>query len=289
MRKAKIGLMQVCSDNTWDTPMCINHLMGLAETCLEHGADLVFMPEFYQYKHVADRETLNALAGAHRDGFLNRCQRLAKKFRAYVAAWDVEPGQGGYYNSCYIFGRDGNEVGRYRKVCITDTEEAKGILPGCDLPVFELDFGKIGIMICMDNYYPECASVLARRGAELILYPLYGDTFSSWETRTRARAIDNVVYVAPCPIQGYRCRPGTAWTGMIDPEGTVVCVVKDDGSTAVAEIDLGQTVVSHLSGGRDRSENLAEYLARSRNSAAFAPLCEPAQAKPWSEIITYRA
>lgn len=113
--------------------------------------------------------------------------------------WDYEYNDGKIYNSSYILDRNGVELGRYRKTQLTIGEH--DLTPGDDIPVFDLDFGKVGIMICFDNYFPEVARVLGLKGAELVLSPLYGDTLiPQWEIKMKARAIDNSMYIASSQI-----------------------------------------------------------------------------------------
>jgi hypothetical protein len=103
--------------------------------------------------------------------------------------------------------------------------------------VFDLDFGKVGIMICFDNYFPEVARILGIKGAELVLYPLYGDTLNpQWELKMKARAVDNTMYVAPCQIDmKYGIKMGISYTGMIDPEGNTIARLPEVGTWEVVE------------------------------------------------------
>ncbi len=285
MRRVKIGLIQVLQKNGEDYERRTQNLLDAARACLSEGAELVFFPEAYQ--HEPDRtviyrpqelRTLNA-------EWKNRCAALAKEFHAYVVPWDYEmDDEDNVYNASYILDRNGEEVGRYRKVHLTHSEQKKGIVNGKDFPVFDLDFGKVGIMICFDNYFPESARILGNRGAELVLYPLYGDTLiPQWELKMRARAIDNSMYVASCQISD--CRRGIVYTGLVSPDGTVLHRLDDAPSHTVVEVEMGREVKTHTTGIPEYTENIRSYLDRCHCPDAYAGIMEMPPVKDWEDVF----
>lgn len=114
---------------------------------------------------------------------------------------------------CYmteaLFDPDGREVGRYRR---TTPAHDPWIYKGGtywdvdwtkadELPVFETELGKIGILICSEVYVPELSRILALQGAELVFMPAgvpKGTLFDTWRTLMWARAIENLMYTATC-------------------------------------------------------------------------------------------
>lgn len=285
-RKAKLGLIQVTADYGWSVERCQEELLTLMERCLQEGADLVFAPEEAQYKSVGSVPR-RQLIETYSAEYLRRCSELARKYQAYVLPWDYELGEDGrIYNTTFLYDRAGKPCGQYRKVQITRGEWEKGLSAGDDYPVFELDFGKVGIMICFDNFYPEPATVLGNRGAELILYPLYGDTMAGrWDIRAKARAIDNTVYVAPCHIHASPKEGGASYTGLIDPEGNVVARLDREGSWQVVEAEMGKPVITETSGaGTGVHEDIKQYLRYMRNPQAFAPVLEETDKWPWEQV-----
>ena len=102
--------------------------------------------------------------------------------------------------------RDGTRIGVYRKVHCTPPALAGGQLPGDEFPVFEMDFGRVGMMICYDAYFPEQARILALKGAEIIFYPTMSDARGEaiWELVARARAVDNAVFVVASVMRNSR-------------------------------------------------------------------------------------
>lgn len=284
-RKAKIGLIQVDMQASDGYERRLDILTDMAEKCFEEGADLVFFPEAYQ--HVPDRtivyrpDELRVLAAEWKE----RCADLARKHHGYVVPWDYEAAEDGrVYNSSYILDREGCEIGRFRKVHLTHSEISKGLSHGSDFPVFDLDIGRVGIMICFDNYFPESARILGIRGAELVLYPLYGDTlFPQWELKMRARAADNSMYVACCQIDN---RFPVAYTGLVSPDGTVLHRLENKPSHLVAEVDLGRRVMTHTTGSEKYVEDIRDYLMRCRWPEAYGGLLEPTEnPKSWEEIF----
>ncbi|MCL2060299.1 MAG: carbon-nitrogen hydrolase family protein [Oscillospiraceae bacterium] len=292
MGKMKLGLVQVDNRGTQgcSVEQKLDHLYGLGEACLSEGADLVFFPEAYQYVGAPRESAGNEYFAATAAKWKERCAGLARQYRAYVAPWDYEvAADGKKYNSTYILDRGGAEIGRYRKVHLTHGELVNAKLtPGNDFPVFDLDFGRVGVMICFDNYFPECARILGLRGAELILYPLYGDTLTpQWDIKMMARAIDNQLYVAPCQLDD---KYNIAYTGLINPWGKVVCSLDASSSHQVVEIELGRQVITSTNGQPQLyHEYIGRYLEKVRNiaigNAAYGTLLEKSSSEwSWEEI-----
>jgi predicted amidohydrolase len=122
-------------------------------------------------------------------------------------------------------------VGRYRKMSLPDEEIEGGITPGSDTPVFDTDFGRVGMMICWDSSYPEVARALAARGAEVIFMPIAGGV----ESLVQARAVENQVHVV---ASGYDFR-----SGIFDRRGERIADAKGDPDVLLAEVDLAQPTV----------------------------------------------
>lgn len=281
---AKIGLIQVDGKTVNDIKTRQDKLLELAARCFDNGADLVFFPEAFQYDGNRDilhsHQKLNETA----DEWKSRCSALAKKYHSYLVPWDYTVKGDKIYNSSYILDRDGNEIGRYHKCNLTSSEMNNGLSIGMEYPVFDLDIGKVGIMICFDNYFPESAASLANNGAELILYPLYGDTLKpQWELKLRTRAADHSLYVASCQNQAYFDR---AYTGIADPEGNIIAKLDEINSFSVVDIEVGKAVKSDTYANHPHGENLRQYLHRCRNYKAYSSLItEGTKPKEWNEIF----
>lgn len=155
----------------------------------------------------------------------------ARKKGAYVVAGIYEREGKILYNTAVLLDRRGNLVGKYRKVYLPREEMEGGLTPGDDYPVFATDFGRLGVMICWDVQYADPARALALKGAELVLVPIWGGN----EELGKARAIENQVFVA---TSGYDYP-----TYIMDPAGEVIAQAREQGSAAVATIDLNRRYV----------------------------------------------
>ena len=193
------------------------------------GADVVCLPEGatvcgtkHTYADVAE-----AVPGPSTE-FLGA---LARRHRLYVVAGIYERDGATVYNTSVLIGRDGALAGKYRKVCLPREEIDAGITPGGDYPVFDTDFGRVGMMICWDVSYPEVARELARRGAEIIFLPIWGGN----ETLARARAIENQVYLV---ASGYDFR-----TAVYDKAGEALARSPDASGVIHATVDLNDRML----------------------------------------------
>lgn len=107
---------------------------------------------------------------------LSEAGKRAKAHRTYVICPLLTRREDRLYNSAVILDRNGQVAGVYDKVQpVTSRDDFTcmegGVTPGTELPVFELDFGRVGIQICFDLGFPESWAQLAERGAELVFWP----------------------------------------------------------------------------------------------------------------------
>ena len=170
--------------------------------------------------------------------YTEKMAHKAREYNCYMLFSLHEEGEEGfYYNTAILMDRHGEIVGKYRKTHLSMEEAEMGLTAGNALPVFETDFGKIGILICWDLYFAAPAAILAQKGAEIICVSTAGDA----HIQTYARAADNGVYAA---IAGYgRNEHATIPPSrIIDPNGNVMCAVEDDMGIACATIDLDKMI-----------------------------------------------
>jgi predicted amidohydrolase len=100
------------------------------------------------------------------------------------------------YNSAVLIGPDGEPVGEYRKVHLKG-EEKMAFRPGAKFPVFEVEFGRVGLMLGWDLAFPEAARAMALDGAEILAVCANWETpnVEEWRAYMLARAYENAVYV----------------------------------------------------------------------------------------------
>jgi predicted amidohydrolase len=153
---------------------------------------------------------------------------VARKHHAWIAAGLYEREGSAIYNTSVLLDREGRLAGKYRKVYLPREEVEGGITPGSDYPVFNTDFGKLGMMICWDVHFADPARALALKGADVIVMPIWGGN----EVLARARAIENKVFIA---ASGYDYP-----TQIIDPDGNIIAKHAGDGTVALATLDLNE-------------------------------------------------
>jgi beta-ureidopropionase len=133
-----------------------------------------------------------------------RLAALARKHRMVliVPVYEMEQ-EGVYYNTAQVINADGSYLGKMRKVHIPHTYpgfwEKFYFKPGTlGFPVFETDYARIGIYICYDRHFPECARILALKGAEILFNPsatTKGKSRYLWELEQPAQAVANGVFI----------------------------------------------------------------------------------------------
>lgn len=97
---------------------------------------------------------------------------------------------GARHNTAVLVGREGQIIGKYHKSHLALVEYENGMVPGDSYPVFDTEFGKVGMLVCWGAYFSEPARAMARQGAELLLVSTAGNP-THWHI---ARAKENGVY-----------------------------------------------------------------------------------------------
>ncbi len=178
------------------------------------------------------------------------CRRRAREHGMHVVGWTYERDGEHIYNTSFILSPGGDLVGKYRKTHPVPGETGETPVPGEthgetevtageELPVFDLPFGRVGIMICFDNWHAEVPRILAVKGARLIIYPTMNSPRDVFATLAAARAIDSGVFVAASVVLGCRVSGGCA--AIYDPRGEVVAGTGRRDGVAVGEIDLDKS------------------------------------------------
>lgn len=251
--------------------------LELVEEAARADADLVCLPEYLNIMglHPADwPETVG-----EQDPLFLAVQSLAQKHTMYVALPLLECRDGARYNTTLIIDRSGQVRGRYDKTHLTAVEsEDQSICRGDAYPVFDLDFGRVGVMTCYDGHFPEVARLLALGGAEIVLFPSLQRrlTAEQLELQVRCRAIDNCLWIAR---SSYGHADVTPWLpGMtagksciVDFEGTIVADTGPRVGIAVHTIDLDRPRVKERSFGGEVGDP-RDFLRNDRRPATYGGL-----------------
>ncbi|KZS51046.1 hydratase [Rhizobium anhuiense] len=144
----------------------------LAKAAKTQGAEIVVLPELADSGYTfRDGEEVAALAGPVPGGpSAETLRRLAEEFGLYIVSGIAEQDGDRFYNSALLCGPEGY-IGKYRKLHLWNNENRLFRKGDLGLPIFDLPFGRIGIAICYDGWFPETFRQLALAGAELVCVP----------------------------------------------------------------------------------------------------------------------
>lgn len=198
------------------------------------GLDLAVLPENAVTGEVSDAVASGVpLEGAVMDAFAGTARRL----RCYIVVptYQLDRSTKRAYNVGAVVGRKGELVGIYRKVhlALSDDENSMegGTTPGDYAPVFNCDFGKLGIQICFDMEFDKGWNELARAGAEIIAWP----TQSPQTAHPVARAMRNRCFIV-----------SSTWRSnatIFEPTGKIVASILPPERTLVQELDLSYVIL----------------------------------------------
>ncbi len=199
---------------------------GFINQAAEKGADIVCLPEGITLISTGKNylEASEPVPGPT-TGFMGR---VAARHGIYIVANIYEREAEAVYNTSVLLDRLGRIAGKYRKVCLPREEIDGGLTPGDSFPVFDTDFGRIGLMTCWDVFFPEPARCLSAKGAEIIFMPIWGGNLDLAE----ARAIENQVYLVS---SSYDMK-----TGVFDRDGILLAEGTETSPVALVKIDLNQ-------------------------------------------------
>ena len=208
-----IGLLQTaCSA---DAGANLKKTLALAERAAKQGAQIVCTQELFRSQYFCQTEDHKNFALAEKipGPSTEAFSKLAKKHKIVVIASLFEKRAAGvYHNTAVVIDADGSLTGMYRKMHIPDDPlyyEKFYFTPGdLGFRAWQTKFGKIGVLVCWDQWYPEAARLTAMQGAQILFYPTaigwhpgekkeYGaNQHNAWETIQRSQAIANGCYVA---------------------------------------------------------------------------------------------
>lgn len=218
---------------------CEQFAAPIAEAA-RRGADLVVLPETLTYygRKGTYADCAEPIPGPSTDYF----GKLAKQHDLYIVAGLLERDGHLVYNVAVLLGPDGAIVGKYRKVTLPRGEVTGGITPGHEYPVFNTRFGRVGMMICYDGFFPEVARALSNRGAEVIAWPVWGCN----PLLASARACENHVYLVSSTFTDVK----DDWTlsAVYGHDGRPLARASEWGAVALTEVDLDAPLYWHSLG-----------------------------------------
>ncbi|HMG35571.1 MAG TPA: carbon-nitrogen hydrolase [Blastocatellia bacterium] len=250
--KFTVGLIQMSTTASPDQNL--DRAVHFIEQAAEKGADVICLPELFRSQYFCQKEdaALFDLAETIPGPSTEAIAQVARKLNVTVVAPIFEKRAAGlYHNSIALIDETGAVAGLYRKMHIPDDPayyEKFYFTPGdLGFRAFDTAHGKIGALICWDQWYPEGARLTALRGAGILFYPTaigwhphekqeYGAAqLDAWRTIQRSHAIANGVYVAAVNRVGNE-KPSEGgagiefWGGsfLCDPFGVVIAQASND-------------------------------------------------------------
>ena len=206
--KIKVAATQMtCS---WETEENIYKATNLIKQAADKGANIILLQELFQTPYFCiqyDEDIFKLAQNFENNKILKQMSELAKKLNVVLPISFFEKDNNAYFNSIAVINADGNILGKYRKSHIPDGPgylEKYYFNPGnTGFKVWDTNFGKIGIGICWDQWFPEAARIMALKGAEILFYPTaIGDELMSeydssgaWQRVMQGHAAANIMPV----------------------------------------------------------------------------------------------
>lgn len=262
----KIGILQQCVGDNVKANM--QHIAEGIEKLAKDGAQLIVLQElhnslyFCQTENVDNFDLAEPIPGPSTEFYGALARRLGV---VIVTSLFEKRAAGLYHNTAVVMERDGSIAGKYRKMHIPDDPayyEKFYFTPG-DLGFHPIDtsVGRLGVLVCWDQWYPEAARLMALQGAELLIYPTaigYADSDTpdeqerqreAWTTVQRGHAVANGVPVITANRVGFEPDPSGQTKGIsfwgssmaVGPQGEMLWRAgRDEEESAVIDVDMSR-------------------------------------------------
>lgn len=218
------AIQQPCDDD--NRQVNLDFSIAKIREAAQAGADLVVLPELHLGKYFCQVEDhhLFDLAQAIPGETTDVLSALAKELSVVIVSTIFERRAAGlYHNTAVVFDKDGSIAGKYRKMHIPDDPgfyEKYYFTPGdLGFTPIQTSIGKLGVLICWDQWYPEAARLMALAGADLLIYPTaigwdkndtaeeHARQLEAWITVQRGHAVANGLPVISCNRIGFEFAP----------------------------------------------------------------------------------
>lgn len=185
--------------------------MALVTRAAEQGAEIVCLPELFDTPYFPQHRESEVLPATIPSAATERLSEAARSNEVVLVGGSLYEKSGGRtYNTSFIFDEEGEMIGSYRKVHLPQDQgfyERDYFSAGNRYRVFSTKYGRIGVLICFDQWYPEPARIIKLMGADMLLYPtaigtvkgldqVEGNWHAAWADVQRGHAISNSIVVA---------------------------------------------------------------------------------------------
>lgn len=245
--KFKLALCQM--KGTMEKEQNLLKAQSMIREAAQNGSDIVALPEmfncpysnkyFRKYAEGEDGETINLLSS------------LSRELKIYLIGGSIpEIANDNVYNTSFSFDKEGNMIGKHRKIHLFDIDvkggisfkESETLSSGNKMTIIETDYCRIGIAICYDVRFPELFRKMTLEGVKLVILPAAFNMTTGpahWDLTMRARALDNQIYFAAVSPARDVEGPYQAFGGscVVNPWGDFCAKTDSEESIVYANID----------------------------------------------------
>lgn len=288
MEKIKIAAIQMST--VADKMENVRTVKAYLEKIKDENPDFVILPEMFCCPY----QTENFPIYAEEEGgpIWQQLSAYAKQYGVYLIGGSMpeKDAEGNVYNTCYVFDREGKQIGKHRKVHLFDIDvkggqtfkESDTLTAGDSDTVFDTEFGKMGVMLCFDIRFPELSRMMVNDGARIVFVPAAFNMTTGpahWELSFRTRALDNQIYMVGCAPARDVSAGYISWGHSIvtDPWGRVTGMLDENEGILLAELDMDyeeqvREELPLLKSRRKDIYQLAKNLINSGNGTESSPV-----------------
>ena len=290
MRKVKVAALQFsCSKDVQEN---INKAEKMVREAADNGANIILLPELFERQYFCQEKRYDYYDYAlplEKNPAVNRFKEVAKELGVVIPVSFYERDIDRLFNTVAMIDADGSVLGIYRKTHIPDDhfyQEKFYFTPGdTGFKVFDTRFGRIGVGICWDQWFPETARCMAVQGAEMLLYPtaigsepiLNVDSSGHWRRVMQGHAAANLMPVVAANRIGVEtvepCKENAGQSSSLDfygcsfiadATGDIIASAKQEETILYGEFDLDALKEDRLSWGLFRDRRPETYVVMTK-------------------------
>lgn len=290
MRKVKVAALQFsCSKDVQEN---INKAEKMVREAADNGANIILLPELFERQYFCQEKRYDYYDYAlplEENPAVNRFKEVAKELGVVIPVSFYERDIDRLFNTVAMIDADGSVLGIYRKTHIPDDhfyQEKFYFTPGdTGFKVFDTRFGRIGVGICWDQWFPETARCMAVQGAEMLLYPtaigsepiLDVDSSGHWRRVMQGHAAANLMPVVAANRIGVEtvepCKENAGQSSSLDfygcsfiadATGDIIASAKQEETILYGEFDLDALKEDRLSWGIFRDRRPETYVVMTK-------------------------
>lgn len=290
MREVKVAALQFsCSKDVQEN---INKAEKMVREAADNGANIILLPELFERQYFCQEKRYDYYDYAlplEKNPAVNRFKEVAKELGVVIPVSFYERDIDRLFNTVAMIDADGCVLGIYRKTHIPDDhfyQEKFYFTPGdTGFKVFDTRFGRIGVGICWDQWFPETARCMAVQGAEMLLYPtaigsepiLDVDSSGHWRRVMQGHAAANLMPVVAANRIGVEtvepCKENAGQSSSLDfygcsfiadATGDIIASAKHEETILYGEFDLDALKEDRLSWGLFRDRRPETYVVMTK-------------------------